>query len=93
MISKDKDGNYFVTYVLSHPPKTLDETIWSEAVGDYLKRNGFDIQSVTPSTVCANTDWAEIRRIYNRIVGEGKQRRTVDSHPATQVEVKESDHE
>lgn len=84
---KDEHGHYFVNYVLTTPPKGTDPDIWNVAVADYLQRNGVDLSSVTPSTTMANTDWPEIRRIYNRLIGEGKQRRSVNSHEAKQVEI------
>jgi hypothetical protein len=87
--AKDANGNYFVTYVLEQAPKGVDTTVWNVAVTDYLKRNGVELENVTPNTTMANTDWPEIRRIYNRLVGEGKQRRSENSSPKSDVTIKE----
>jgi len=80
MKSKDAAGNYFAEYVLNHSPTGTEPVLWSEAVTEYLRRAG--IAEVTPSTTLANVDWPEIRRLHNRLLGDGKQRRNVDSTPA-----------
>jgi len=80
MKPKNESGHYFAQYVLEHGPKGTDPNIWTASVTEYLQRHG--ITQTTPSTTLANVDWPEIRRIHNRLLGEGKQRRTADSTPA-----------
>ena len=80
MKPKDAAGNYFAEYVLNHSPAGTDPVLWSEAVREQIRRAG--VTDITPYTTLANTDWPEIRRIHNRLLGEGKQRRNADSHPA-----------
>jgi hypothetical protein len=80
MEAKDADGNYYVAYVLGHNPAGTDRTVWGVAVEEYLRRAG--VTETTASTVMANADWPEIRRLYNRLLADGKQRRTADSTPA-----------
>lgn len=92
MQPKNERGNYYVMYVLGHGPKGTDSNVWSAAVTEYLRRHDIDAENCTPQTTMANVDWPEIRRLYNRLVGEGKQRRTADSTaaPADSVKVEES---
>lgn len=77
--SKDSNGHYYAQYVINTPPKGTDATLWSVAMSEYLERNG--IEHVTANTTVANVDFPEVRRLYNRILDEGKQRRTNDSTP------------
>ena len=77
---QDEKGNYYIVYVIENPPKAVDRNVWGAAVQDYLGQHG--VSDVTAHTVMANPDWAEIRRTYNRLIGEGKQRRSVNSHEA-----------
>ncbi len=81
--SKDVNGNYFVDYVRSVPPKGTDSVVWGVAVTEYLTRAG--VTHVTPHTTMANVDWPEIRRLHNRLLGEGKQRRNAESHVASSI--------
>lgn len=82
MESKDSAGRYYVAYVVAHPPRGVDGIVWSVAVEDYLRRNGVDAAQTTAQTTVANVDWSELRRTYNRLLGEGKQRRNADSAAA-----------
>lgn len=80
MKSRDENGNYFVHYILQKPPAGKDQTVWGVAVREYLSRQG--VHETTDSTVVRNFDFPEAVRIYNRLLGEGKQRRNEDSTPS-----------
>ena len=86
MQAKDANGNYFVDYVLNHSPTGTDPVIWGESVREYLARSG--VTETTPSATMANVDWPELRRLHNRLLGEGKQRRNAESRPAPVKEFK-----
>lgn len=81
MRPKAENGDYFAQYLLSVPPSGADAVLWKVAVSDYLIRQGVSPENVTPATTVQNTDFAEIRRIYNRLTGNGKRRRTKGSAP------------
>lgn len=83
--SKDSNGDYFVQYILNQPPAKVDPTVWSVAVTDYFERHGVPMANVTAHTTASKVDFAEIRRIYNRLLDDGKQRRSINSTPVPGV--------
>lgn len=93
MRSRDDKGNYYIQYVLKTPPSGCDLNVWTATVTEYLQRQGVEVEQTTPATTMVNTDWPELRRLYNRLLGEGKQRRNAESHAAPDAPFKTEESE
>ena len=79
---KDSQGNYYLAYVLDNPPVNTVKDVWQEAVKEYLRRQGIKDKDIPSVKKLMNVDWSELRRLYNRLAGQGKQRRDSKSRPA-----------
>lgn len=79
MKKKDRNGDYYLEYILETPPSGADKTIWKEAVKEYLRRKGVKDEDFHKVKTVKNVEWRDLRRLYNRLAGTGKQRKTATS--------------
>lgn len=75
MKKKDRNGDYYLEYILENPPAKADKIIWKEAVKEQLRRMGVSDEEFHKVKTVKNMPWRDLRRLYNRLVGEGKQRK------------------
>lgn len=79
MKKKDRNGDYYLEYILETPPSGADKTIWKEAVKEQLRRMGISDEEFHKVKTVKNMPWRDLRRLYNRLVGQGKQRKDKNS--------------